>query len=252
MPTAMRVVRPPLLVEQIIERLQEQIIRGDLPPASRLTEVKLSRQLETSRTPLREALFTLEQMGFVARRSNGGWVVSPRDIDKILERFEIKVMMEVYAILRSTKAGRSHFLKASDKLMPRMKKAISSADYPAYRKLDLDFHSAFLLMYENGHHARMYAETIKHIQWVRGMAISPQLGMLDSFLDHATILAAIRKDDVHAASDELIRHLDRMMRKVREDLKTGTQRKAVAGKAERPIAKDRDAHKRQSKPRRQT
>ncbi|MCX7037662.1 MAG: GntR family transcriptional regulator [Spirochaetes bacterium] len=252
MSTTMRIARSPLLVDQIIERLQELIIRGDLPPAARLAEVKLSRRLETSRTPLREALFTLEQMGFVARRKNGGWVVSPRDIDKILERFEIKVMMEVYALLRSTRAGRAQFLRAADLLLPSMKKAMASMDYPAYRKLDLDFHSAFLLMYENGHHARMYGETIKHIQWVRGMAISPQLGMQDSFQDHTNIIAAIRKDDVHAASDELIRHLDRLITKVREDLETGKRRKAVAERVERSRENVRLARKRKSPSRRQT
>ena len=47
-------------------------------------------------------LIVLELMGFVKHRAYGGWEVSALDVDKILEHYEIKFMIEVYAILRST------------------------------------------------------------------------------------------------------------------------------------------------------
>ena len=44
------------LRERIVARLRQAIITGDLAPKSRLIEPELARQLNVSRTPLREAI----------------------------------------------------------------------------------------------------------------------------------------------------------------------------------------------------
>ncbi len=211
--------RPPLLVDLIIEKLQEVIISGELPPGMRLTEEKLSRELNASRTPIRESLIKLEQMGFVRRRANGGWDVVSVDFDKILDRYEVKVMIEVYSLLSSTKAARTRFLKKVDPILSQQKQAVEVRDYEGYRDLDLKFHQTFLLMHENEYLERMYGDTIKHIQWVRKVAIALFLDVKDSFRDHLKIVTEIRNDNVHQAAVEHLAHLDRLIKKVRDEIK---------------------------------
>ncbi len=215
----LRLERPPLLVDLIIEKLEEAIINGVLLPSTRLTEEALSKQLNTSRTPLRESLIKLEQMGFVKRRDGGGWDVMPLDFDKILERYEVKVMIEVYALLRSTAATRRRFLEKARDVLDRMKAAMDRMDYQTYRELDMEFHQDLLLLYENEHVEKIYLDTIKHVRWLRRLAISPFLDIMDSFRDHGKIVAAVQKGDISTAAGALIGHLERLIGKVKQDLK---------------------------------
>ncbi len=61
------------LHEEIVEQLKDRIVRGDLPPGSRLqTERELADQLEVNRTTVREALHKLESMGLVEIKHGNG------------------------------------------------------------------------------------------------------------------------------------------------------------------------------------
>jgi DNA-binding GntR family transcriptional regulator len=218
----MQLTRPPLLVDLIIEKLEQAIINGDLPPATRLTEEGLSKDLKTSRTPVREALFKLEQMGFVVRRDTGGWDVRSMDIGKFLERYEIKVMVEIYSLLRSTAATRSAFLAASAPVWSRMKKAATALDYESYRELDLEFHRNLLLLHCSDTMAALYEESLKHVLWVRKMTISPNLDIAESFRDHERLLGHIGKGAVSEAVRVLARHHERVISKVKEQASNGS------------------------------
>ncbi len=210
--------RPPTLVELIIAKLQDAIIEGAIPPGTRLTEEKLSQELDTSRTPLREALFKLELMGFVRRRKSGGWDVPRFSVEKVLERFEDRVMIEVYAILRSTEEARAAFLRQAGGLLSRMQKAVEASDYTAYREADLEFHRGFLTLSPGRHLRRRYEEAIKHIDWIRKVTISPFIDVRISYEDHRRIVEALQEEDVHRAVARLIEHTDRQVQHIREKL----------------------------------
>src|SRR5947208_17177351 len=74
-------VQPPIAFEQTVERLATAIKLGFLGPGSQLPpERELARQLEISRTTLRQALTALAQSGLVTTargRSGGTFVADP-------------------------------------------------------------------------------------------------------------------------------------------------------------------------------
>jgi len=210
--------RPPTLVELIVAKLQEAIIRGTIAPGTRLTEEKLSQELNTSRTPLREALFMLELMGFVRRPRGSGWQVPRFDVEKVLERFEDRVMLEVYAVLRSTAETRAAFIQKAGGLLSRMKKAAEAVDYGAYREADLQFHRNLLSLSPSRHLRRKFEEAIKHIDWIRRVTIAPLIDMRISLEDHKKIITALRGEDVHGAVTWLLEHTDRQVLLIREKL----------------------------------
>jgi DNA-binding GntR family transcriptional regulator len=49
----------------VVPALREAIVEGVLPPGSRLSEVQIAKQLNVSRTPMREAFAHLEREGLV-------------------------------------------------------------------------------------------------------------------------------------------------------------------------------------------
>lgn len=74
--TRIKPVRKQSLVDTVVERIRAVITSGDYGPGSRLpTETELIKQLEVSRTVLREAIGRLEAMGLVTVRGSRGMFV---------------------------------------------------------------------------------------------------------------------------------------------------------------------------------
>jgi DNA-binding GntR family transcriptional regulator len=70
------IARAPLRSE-VRKLLLEEILRGDLAPATGITEAELSARIGVSRTPLREALLALEREGFLTATPGRGFSVRP-------------------------------------------------------------------------------------------------------------------------------------------------------------------------------
>lgn len=86
----------PRLSQRVYDELREAIIRGQFRPNQRLVETDLARQLELSRTPVREGLQRLEADGLV-RGERHGWVVHEHTLTEILEIYETRAALEGYA-----------------------------------------------------------------------------------------------------------------------------------------------------------
>lgn len=70
MPVLDRRIRPKRLYEQVAERLEEEILRGDYPAGAQLpSERDLMRAFGVGRPAVREALFHLDKMGLIEVRS---------------------------------------------------------------------------------------------------------------------------------------------------------------------------------------
>ena len=90
-------VRPLSLVDSIYETLLEAIVSGQLPHGSELNSVGLAKQLEVSRTPLREALRLLERDGLVHQEGNHKARVAEFSADDIREIYEVRLQLEAAA-----------------------------------------------------------------------------------------------------------------------------------------------------------
>ncbi len=85
----------------VYENLKKRIINHVLKPGDPLNEVILSKELKTSKTPIREALQQLEKEGFVENIPGKGSFVSKISFQDIREIFEIREFLECEAIKRA-------------------------------------------------------------------------------------------------------------------------------------------------------
>jgi DNA-binding GntR family transcriptional regulator len=77
----------PSLVELAADEIRRMILSGELSPAERLREERMTGILGISRPPLREAILLLQQEGLVVRTPRRGAAVvslSQQDVDEIL------------------------------------------------------------------------------------------------------------------------------------------------------------------------
>src|SRR4051812_43789714 len=144
-------VQPPTAFEQTVERLATAIKLGFLPPGSQLPpERELAKQLEISRTTLRQALTALTQSGLVTTargRSGGTFVADPVPLPprprRIFDEAELRAFLdhrlaiEVGAVIRAAERANEADLAPLSALTKEMDDAVEFEDY---RLADVRFH----------------------------------------------------------------------------------------------------------------
>jgi DNA-binding GntR family transcriptional regulator len=142
------------LGDDVAELLRREIMRGTFPPGSHLRETELATALQVSRGPVRDALLQLEHEGLVMRRRNRGAVVVRLSRDDLEEVYELRLLLEQFAMGRAA-------LHAVENDLIQMEKAISdfervlveNVSVHAASEIDLAFHD---LVYRAAHNERLF------------------------------------------------------------------------------------------------
>lgn len=100
---------------QVKNLLLERILRGDLAPGEPLRLDAIAEEWDISRTPLREALVTLEQEGLVGYRRGKGFHVWPLSAAESMNLYQVAGALERLAV-RSTE-------QVPDAMIERLRRA---------------------------------------------------------------------------------------------------------------------------------
>ncbi len=85
--------------EIVLESLRRAILRGTLPPGTRLRQEELAEVFDArSRIPVREALHVLEYEGLVDSEPHRGFTVTALSVEEIGEIYEIRTVLEGHAL----------------------------------------------------------------------------------------------------------------------------------------------------------
>jgi DNA-binding GntR family transcriptional regulator len=149
------------LREQVYDYLRESLNRGDLVPGASVDLAKLSEKLGVSKTPLRFALFQLENEGFVTILPRRGCIVNVLSLDEIRGIYQIIGSLESSVV-------RSEFAKITPAVIDRLRHfnrlartAVVEDDFDRYYGFNLDFHEQYLELSENERLKRT-VKTLKH------------------------------------------------------------------------------------------
>ncbi|WP_348790090.1 GntR family transcriptional regulator [Leifsonia sp. NPDC080035] len=135
-----------LLRDVVYNRLYEGIIDGTLEPGETLLDDKLTAWLGVSRTPIREALMKLADIGLVEMAPNRYTRVAPIDLRAIDEAIYSTGLLHEQAARTAVPQLDSAALGRMDKALKELRKAAKSADLP---QLGRSF-NAFFLEFERG------------------------------------------------------------------------------------------------------
>ena len=84
----------PSRADDVYQQLKRDVSDFKLVPGDRFTETEISERLGVSRTPVRQALFKLQQEGFVEVMFRSGWRVLPFDFDRFEELYDLRMVMD--------------------------------------------------------------------------------------------------------------------------------------------------------------
>jgi DNA-binding GntR family transcriptional regulator len=130
---------PQQLTLEAAARIRGLIIDRVLLPGEKIRQVELAERLGVSRSPLREALRTLESEGVVTYVTNRGYVIARLDEEDLVQIFRMRALLEgelLRTITRPEPAVLSQLKDMNDAMMA----AIDARDVVKLLRSNREFH----------------------------------------------------------------------------------------------------------------
>jgi DNA-binding GntR family transcriptional regulator len=205
-PQALNRIPIEILGARVAQEIRAAILRGDLPPGSRVKQEDLAAQLGVSREPVREALLALQREGLVHARPNRSAIIAPVDRRLIADVYGFREAVE--SALVASLARRPGFDVAPlEALVARGHTAVRQSDLPALIDLDMSFHASLYEAAGNRVIVDVMSGQWAHIRRVMAMVLE-QAGYRQRVWDeHEAIVRAIRARRGSSASAATARHI---------------------------------------------
>ncbi|MFC0401072.1 GntR family transcriptional regulator [Paraburkholderia rhizosphaerae] len=179
----------------VVPALREAIVEGVLAPGSRLSEVQVAKQLNVSRTPMREAFAQLEREGLVMVLPRIGAFVRSVTVRDVEEIYTVRSALECLAVQlaadRITALGRAQL----DDVVSAMKAAVAADDPASYVDALDRFYTVVMTIADNKTLQESHAALIGPVRRVRRIAMARGGRMRSSYEQSVQIRDAIVKHD---------------------------------------------------------
>src|SRR6266478_6369152 len=206
-----RTVKTSRLFEQIVQQVEDSILKGQLKPGDQLpAERDLAQRFGVSRTAVREAVKTLREKGLVEAYSGRGTFVTNGTSQAIRQSLDLMIrinqqegsanLAELRLVLEPEIAGLAAS-RIEEQLLSTMHEAVAVMDRnlrdpDAYVEADLDFHLALAEAAGNP----LILSLLDSI-----------VGLLREQFHHKRILAAVEQRDSEAAREAMRAHLQQVL-----------------------------------------
>ncbi|RZU66849.1 GntR family transcriptional regulator [Microterricola gilva] len=210
-PSRRRSTRVPL-ADRAYEELLLQVIRGRRPPGDWLNIHALSRELNLSATPIREALARLEPTGFVRRNPLRGYEVAPLlSPTEIQQLMDARLLFEPAFAAEAATSSTPAFLQQLVDTIESMEHAGDVTNAESLKEswlADESFHTLLSANTGNPFIHRAFTALGSQLQRFRFSGRAGRTHALEAAKEHREILEAIRRGDGVAAAELMRSHIE--------------------------------------------
>ena len=197
------------LKDRVYQNIKFKIVRGTLKPGTRLPEEELSKAMNISRAPIREAFNRLEKEGFVTIIPRKGAAVSNITTQTIEDIFEIRESLESLAVKKSIdKISIEKLEILGENFKKFINKPADTENRINYLALDKEFHDLLSQNCGNKKLIELLANLQEQIHWLRNISLK-RTTFAGSVREHLAIIEALKKNDEKLIIKALLQHLER-------------------------------------------
>jgi GntR family transcriptional regulator, rspAB operon transcriptional repressor len=198
--------------DSAFEHLRDAIVGLELPPGSALSDRDLCEKLNMSRTPVREALLRLSNIGLVEIRPQSGTFVSRIRMAEVHEANFIRRELEGACAREAAKVISASQKKELVFLIEQQKLDHSKQNAKVFSRLDGDFHAAIHTIAGNAMCRMIIRDVRMFVDRLRNLSLHRPADLDEILVDHTAIAQALIDEDSRAAEREMNRHMDRVDR----------------------------------------
>ncbi len=209
-----------LLADRAYHELSRAIITGRIDPGTRLSVPELARQLDISRSPVREAVQRLIYDGLAEDRGRRGAAVARIDPRDFLSLLEVRRLLEGFAARKAASDASAQDVAAMQEVLDCHRRRIGEGaiEEDTHVEFDQAFHSAVCDLARN-------EDLTAILNRMRGRAHLSYASLWQEPLrpdqalaEHAAILEAIAAGDPDRAEAVAYAHIDAVLQRYAERL----------------------------------
>ncbi len=221
-PLSFQQIHYPKISDVSYDLIKEKIVSKEFAPGMRFNLDGIEKQLGISRTPLKQALDRLAIEGLVEILPRSGTFVSNPSPQEILESFEIRCVLEIFAVGLAAQWISEVELELLNGLLNELKELNAEQDlseiYPSYLKIDHLFHHQIIVTSRNRRLLQAVERENVHAQMARIRYRHPEGELEQVQVEHERILDALALHDSQAAKKAMEAHLQRSQRSLMHDI----------------------------------
>ncbi|XHC09186.1 GntR family transcriptional regulator [Labrenzia sp. ac12] len=130
------------IVDRVYASLRDAILSGEMPPETPLSVPELSRQLNVSRSPVREAVLQLVSSGLAVERARKGCFVTRIELSDLIEIHDMRSALEALAVSLIADVPAT-LIQSLKEQISRQETALAHQDWRAFTVADRLFHECF-------------------------------------------------------------------------------------------------------------
>ena len=203
------------LTNDVVAEIRGAIISGKIKPGEKIIEAKLSREMNISRYPIREAFRYLEKEGLVVTIPYKGTFVVKLTVEDIEEIFALRMAVENLAIEQIIKKNNNEIINKLSEILDDMQKQKSIKGHVSK---DLEFHKTICELTGN----KRLLNVWENLEDQLSLCISMDKQFLicpaekENIEAHLLIFDSIRQKNVTMAQEIYKKHLEEGLNNIKE------------------------------------
>jgi len=195
------------LAEKVYHALKVGILSMDIKPREALFIGDIADYYQISRTPVREALISLEKEGWVkidGRRGARVIIPSPKTV---LEMVETQAVLEAHTAKRAAEKLKPEEIQQLNKILENAEKEITNNNENAYHEIGDSFHKQIHILVGNQYIHSFVKELEEQVVRFRQLLLNKGYApMKISAEQHRQIMSAIQEGNGQMAYDLMYKH----------------------------------------------
>lgn len=207
------------LSERAYEEVLKMILQGKYKRGQRITEEQLCKDLNMSRTPVREALKMLIAEGIV-KKENKSYSIVTLSSDEVLMLYEVRIPLEAIAAYLTAQRATDEEILKMEKLLDEIKSETEKADPDPLTLANLngEFHNTVAIASKNKY-LRDYLDEIRvKLKIVRVNLFTSYERRIEEYKEHFAVFEAIKSRNAEKARKLMEEHENKVLQYVRQRL----------------------------------
>lgn len=199
--------RPDTLTNVVLEAVRSAIVNQELLAGTRVTEAGLARQLNVSKTPVREALLQLREIGLIEPdERRGGRILSPSRTT-ISDAYEVREALEMFAAAAAAARAEERAIKRIHRIAERSLRAARAGDLEEFKDADDEFHRAVAASAGNQRLELSIERSLTLVSALRQRDVPGPAGSIECGQAHIRVAEALGTRDADGASRAMSAHV---------------------------------------------
>ena len=210
--------RPVSIREKVHSVIRDDILNGRIPPGERIIENRVAQDIKTSRTPVREALHSLEREGLIEAIPRVGYRVKELRWEEVEEICEIRIINETLAVSWAIDRITPKEIKLLENNLSRSEAEVKRGNPKSLVEHDAEFHEILARASGSQHLLELCQMLRRHMLRYRMQSLYLEASAIRAIKGHRNILESIKKKDKSGIEPAIRKHLEWVKFDIKENV----------------------------------